>query len=154
MLEPLKHVLSSHRIVLASGSPRRKEILSNSGLGGKFEIIPSTAEENLDRTLPVYKENPWKFAEDTAQLKAEEVFERLQKENGELTTMENSWPKKLNEMSMPATTSISRNFFLYYWDQKVTKHPVLKWDFFLAFVRDAVDTVCYFGLCQFLFHYK
>ena len=80
MLEPLSHALASHRIVLASGSPRRKEILANSGLGGKFEILPSTAEENLDRTLPGYKENPWKFAEDTAQLKTDEVFQRLQKQ--------------------------------------------------------------------------
>ena len=90
MLEPLKHVLSSHRIILASGSPRRKEILSNSGLGGKFEIIPSTAEENLDRTLAAYKENPWKFAEDTAQLKADEVFQRLTKENGKKKRKKNN----------------------------------------------------------------
>ncbi len=37
MLEPLKHILSGFRIVLASGSPRRKEILGNSGLPS-FEV--------------------------------------------------------------------------------------------------------------------
>ncbi len=32
MLEPLRGVLGGYRIVLASGSPRRKEILANAGL--------------------------------------------------------------------------------------------------------------------------
>lgn len=48
MLEPLKHVLNQQRIILCSGSPRRKELLSQIGL--KFEVIPSSFEENLDKS--------------------------------------------------------------------------------------------------------
>ncbi len=75
MLEPIMHILSSKRIVLASSSPRRKEILIQSCPNLKVEIVPSKAEENLETSL--YKERPWAFAEETALLKASEVFERL-----------------------------------------------------------------------------
>ncbi len=92
MLEPLKHVLSNYRVVLASGSPRRKELLSTSGLGPfevkpllpvseKFalhsnlfscQVIPSKAEENLDKSS--YVGRPWKYAEDTAELKVQYIL--------------------------------------------------------------------------------
>lgn len=51
MLEPLRHYLSSgFRVVLASGSPRRREILGNSGIPKDvLEVVPSGAEENLAR---------------------------------------------------------------------------------------------------------
>jgi septum formation protein len=75
MLEPIMHILSSKRIVLASSSPRRKEILNQSCPNLKVEIVPSKAEENLETSL--YKERPWAFAEETALLKTSEVFERL-----------------------------------------------------------------------------
>jgi septum formation protein len=75
MLEPIFHSLSSKRIVLASSSPRRKEIFSQSCPKLNIEIIPSLAEENLDVTE--YKDKPWAFAEETALLKAKEVFQRL-----------------------------------------------------------------------------
>ena len=75
MLEPLLHVLSSKRVVLASSSPRRKEIFSQSCPNLEIEIVPSLAEENLDQDQ--YKGKPWAFAEDTAMLKAQEVFQRL-----------------------------------------------------------------------------
>ena len=75
MLEPTMHVLSSKRVVLASSSPRRKEIFSQSCPNLELEIVPSSAEENLDQAL--YKGKPWAFAEDTAMLKAQEVFQRL-----------------------------------------------------------------------------
>ena len=43
-----------------------------------FHVIPSVAEENLDKSDPKYEgENVWKYAVDTARLKAEEVFNRL-----------------------------------------------------------------------------
>ena len=41
--------LQSQRVVLASGSPRRKEILEQLGL--KIEVIPSTFPEDLDKVV-------------------------------------------------------------------------------------------------------
>ena len=75
MLEPILHKLTSQRMVLASSSPRRKEIFSQSCPKLNIEIVPSLAEENLDPLL--YKDKPWAFAEETALLKAKEVFQRL-----------------------------------------------------------------------------
>ena len=75
MLEPFAKVLSSHRIILASGSPRRREILKTALPSLEIEVIPSQAEENLDRTLQKYREKPWLYAQDTAQLKAKGVME-------------------------------------------------------------------------------
>jgi len=82
MLEPLRSILSSHRIILASGSPRRKEILQTALPFMNIEIIPSQAEENLDKSCERYRETPWLYAEDTAQLKAEAVMREIsEKEN-------------------------------------------------------------------------
>ena len=67
MLEPHRAILSTQRIVLASSSPRRKEILSNARLPS-FEIVPPECEENLDRAA--YANKPWDYAADTAELKA------------------------------------------------------------------------------------
>ena len=75
MLEPLRTVLSSHRIILASASPRRREILANALPNFEIEIKPSNAEENLDKAN--YKANPWKYAEDTAELKAKAIMEEI-----------------------------------------------------------------------------
>lgn len=66
------HLLASQRIVLASGSPRRKQILENIGL--KFEVIPSGYEENLDKSL--FK-HPHEYVLETAKHKTLEVAERL-----------------------------------------------------------------------------
>jgi septum formation protein len=70
MLEPLRESLNKTRIILASSSPRRKEILENIGL--KLEIRPSLVEENLDRSL--YAGKPADFVMDTAEIKADDVF--------------------------------------------------------------------------------
>jgi len=48
MLQPFLDKLNAERIILASGSPRRKQILENIGL--KIEIVPSEFEENLDKS--------------------------------------------------------------------------------------------------------
>lgn len=77
MLEPVRHILDAKRIILASGSPRRSEILRSARL--KFRVVPSTAEENLDRTK--FGHAPWDFAIQTARLKADEVFERVKQES-------------------------------------------------------------------------
>jgi len=71
MLEPVKHLLSTKRIILASGSPRRRELLQNIGI--KCEIIPSTFEEDLDPK----KYSPDAFVTETAKFKVLEVSERL-----------------------------------------------------------------------------
>lgn len=74
MLEPIKHVLSKQRIVLASGSPRRREILKMIGLN--FEVEASRFEENLDKTSFAH---PCEYVKENAKQKAIEVWERLSK---------------------------------------------------------------------------
>ncbi|KAL7739232.1 hypothetical protein ACLKA6_015090 [Drosophila palustris] len=72
MLAPIKHLLSNYRIVLASGSPRRQELVQMLGLNA--ELCPSTFEENLD---PADFKDFSDFIEATALGKADEVFDRL-----------------------------------------------------------------------------
>lgn len=48
MLYPFVKQLNGMKVILASQSPRRSEILNKIGL--KFEIIPSSFEENIDPT--------------------------------------------------------------------------------------------------------
>eukprot|EP00612_Vaucheria_litorea_P007316 CAMPEP_0171471230 /NCGR_PEP_ID=MMETSP0946-20130122/581_1 /TAXON_ID=109269 /ORGANISM="Vaucheria litorea, Strain CCMP2940" /LENGTH=225 /DNA_ID=CAMNT_0012000681 /DNA_START=136 /DNA_END=813 /DNA_ORIENTATION=- len=58
--------------VLASKSPRRKEIFELMGISENLQIIPSQFEENLDKNQ--FK-NPGEYASMTAQSKAAEVAE-------------------------------------------------------------------------------
>ena len=60
-------------LVLASGSPRRKEIL-NELLGLGVRVVASTFEEDLDKS----KFTPETYVQENARLKALEVWERLQ----------------------------------------------------------------------------
>ena len=76
MLQPILKELNLSRIVLASGSPRRKEILSSAGIC--LEIIPSVFEENLDKSL--FK-HPSDYAKENAKQKALEVASRLLSDN-------------------------------------------------------------------------
>ncbi|KIO16730.1 hypothetical protein M407DRAFT_85682 [Tulasnella calospora MUT 4182] len=63
---------NNKRVVLASASPRRKEILSTFGINP--DIIPSTFEETLSHTdYP----NVYEYSVATATEKAVEVYERL-----------------------------------------------------------------------------
>lgn len=71
MLEPILSKLGGKRIILASGSPRRKEILSRIEL--HFEVIPSTFEENLDKSLFT----PEGYVQETARMKTLEVANRI-----------------------------------------------------------------------------
>lgn len=71
MLEPIRHTLEFQRIILASVSPRRSEILRNAGLN--FEIVPSLFEENLD---PKKFQNHGEYAVETAYRKVLDVAER------------------------------------------------------------------------------
>lgn len=72
MLQPIINSLNSKRIVLASGSPRRKQILENIGL--KIEIQKSTFEENFDKSA--FK-SPIDYVKATAKQKTLEVASLL-----------------------------------------------------------------------------
>ncbi|XP_072900289.1 probable bifunctional dTTP/UTP pyrophosphatase/methyltransferase protein isoform X1 [Hemitrygon akajei] len=64
--------LAGKRVVLASASPRRREILNNVGL--RFEVVPSWFKENLDKST--FK-TPYDYAKETAKQKALEVATRM-----------------------------------------------------------------------------
>lgn len=57
------------KVVLASGSPRRKELLGN--IFDEFEVIPSTVEENIEFT------NVEDYVKELAFIKAKDVFEMI-----------------------------------------------------------------------------
>ena len=57
------------RVVLASTSPRRKELLGN--IYSEFEVIPSTVEENIEFT------NVEDYVKELAYIKAMDVFEMI-----------------------------------------------------------------------------
>ncbi|CAF0760549.1 unnamed protein product [Brachionus calyciflorus] len=72
MLGPINHILKNRNIVLASGSPRRKEILEKN-LGLNIQIIPSTFPENLDKS----KYEPASYVMENSRLKALDVASGL-----------------------------------------------------------------------------
>ncbi|XP_072937236.1 dTTP/UTP pyrophosphatase [Epargyreus clarus] len=73
MLQPVMNVLKQKNIVLASGSPRRKELIENIGL--KVKLCASLFEEDLDpKKFGSFSE----FVEETALQKVLEVDGRLQ----------------------------------------------------------------------------
>ncbi|XP_020629882.1 N-acetylserotonin O-methyltransferase-like protein [Orbicella faveolata] len=76
MLEPLLEVLSSQRIILASSSPRRCEILRKVGLN--FDVIPSRFEETLDKSA--FK-HPYEYVLENSKQKALEVAGRIDESN-------------------------------------------------------------------------
>jgi predicted house-cleaning NTP pyrophosphatase (Maf/HAM1 superfamily) len=63
--------LKNKRIILASGSPRRQEILSRLGLN--FDVVPSKFPETLDKA----KYTPSEYAIANATEKGLEVYGRL-----------------------------------------------------------------------------
>ncbi|XP_054979585.1 probable bifunctional dTTP/UTP pyrophosphatase/methyltransferase protein isoform X2 [Sorex araneus] len=72
VLCPVLGKLLHKRVVLASASPRRQEILNNAGL--RFEVVPSRFKETLDKaSFPA----PSAYAVETAKQKALEVAQRL-----------------------------------------------------------------------------
>eukprot|EP00105_Crassostrea_gigas_P003926 XP_011416962.1 PREDICTED: N-acetylserotonin O-methyltransferase-like protein [Crassostrea gigas] len=75
MLQPILHQLNSTRIVLASSSPRRKQILGNINL--KFDTAKSNFEENLDKSS---FSSPIEYVRETARQKILEVAQRLYQE--------------------------------------------------------------------------
>ncbi|KAI9837096.1 MAG: hypothetical protein M1819_000747 [Sarea resinae] len=67
---PALNVVRGKRVILASASPRRKQLLALLGLP-KFEIIPSTTPENLSKSL-----SPFEYVLQTATQKALSVYAR------------------------------------------------------------------------------
>lgn len=61
------------KYILASASPRRKELLTQAGF--QFEIIPSLAEETYTKTVPS------EIVTELAAQKAADVFHRYKEEN-------------------------------------------------------------------------
>ncbi|XP_018416751.1 PREDICTED: N-acetylserotonin O-methyltransferase-like protein [Nanorana parkeri] len=72
LLNPVISKLAGKRVVLASASPRRQDILSNVGL--RFEVVPSWFKETLDKSL---FSAPQEYAVETAKQKALEVARRM-----------------------------------------------------------------------------
>lgn len=72
MLEPIRHILLKQRNVLASGSPRRREILASVGL--PVEVLESNFIENLDKDS---FSHPCEYVKENAKQKAVEVWKRL-----------------------------------------------------------------------------
>lgn len=72
MLVDKLDVLRAARLVLASGSPRRKEIL-NDILGLDVRVVPSTFAEDLDKSTFT----PEGYVQENARIKAREVWKQL-----------------------------------------------------------------------------
>ncbi|KAF7726895.1 hypothetical protein EC973_008190 [Apophysomyces ossiformis] len=70
---PLLRFLSKKKVILASASPRRREILTDMGL--VFEVVTTLKP---DENNPLAYESPAEYVKDTARMKAKEVLERCQ----------------------------------------------------------------------------
>ncbi len=71
--------MSGYRIVLASGSPRRKEILGK--LQTDFEVMVSNVEEITDETEPV------EIVKALSKLKAEDIFGKIHDETEKIVVI-------------------------------------------------------------------
>ena len=73
MLQPFKYILQQKRLILASSSPQRKELLKS--IDVNFETIVSNFAEDLD--LSLYNNNLAQYVIDTAEHKCRHVFNEL-----------------------------------------------------------------------------
>ncbi|KAI4486874.1 hypothetical protein M0802_012260 [Mischocyttarus mexicanus] len=73
MLKSTRQALASTRVILASGSPIRYQIIQK--LGFDFEVIVSDYDESLDRSM---YESHGEYVQELAKLKAYEVHKRIQ----------------------------------------------------------------------------
>ena len=62
-----------HRLILASASPRRRELLEQ--IGAEFEVIPAQGEEIIS------KDSPEQVVLELSRQKAQEIAERVQDDN-------------------------------------------------------------------------
>ncbi|KAI7897633.1 inosine triphosphate pyrophosphatase-like protein [Cokeromyces recurvatus] len=72
---PILETLCNKTIVLASASPRRREILTDMGL--KFSVVTTLKPDEND---PTAYETRSEYVADTAYMKAKEVFDRCQED--------------------------------------------------------------------------
>ena len=100
MLQPVKYILQQKRIILASSSPQRKQLLQSIGLN--FDIIVSDFAEDLD--LLSYKENLSQYVIDTAEQKCRLVYQRIKS---------NEHEKQHNVIIIGADTMCSLNNVVY-----------------------------------------
>ncbi|KAG0172532.1 hypothetical protein DFQ28_010613 [Apophysomyces sp. BC1034] len=70
---PLLRFLSNKNVVLASASPRRREILTDMGI--VFEVVTTLKPDEND---PFAYATPGEYVKDTARMKAKEVLARCQ----------------------------------------------------------------------------
>ncbi|KAK6859793.1 hypothetical protein PG990_012904 [Apiospora arundinis] len=75
---PILTYMKSHKVILASGSPRRKMLLHRLGLTD-FEVVPSTLPEDLCKTTLV----PFEYVTATARQKCLDVYEKAVEKGGE-----------------------------------------------------------------------
>jgi len=75
MLEPIRHIITRQRNILASTSPRRQEILQS--VKFKFETIKPDFEENLDKSS---FSHPCEYVKENAKQKAMSVWRQLVRE--------------------------------------------------------------------------
>ena len=68
-----------NKIILASASPRRRELLEQ--LGVEFEIIPSQVEEKMKSM------EPSRMVMELSEIKAEDIYNHLSQEEKELSTV-------------------------------------------------------------------
>lgn len=89
--------MSSYQIILASASPRRKEILENQGI--PFTVMVSECEEKTKETIPA------KVVRDLSEQKALSVYDRLeQKENVIILSADTVVSKDGEILGKPADT--------------------------------------------------
>lgn len=65
----MKTIRDIKKIILASGSPRRKELLSQMGI--EFSVIPSNVEEKVTRKIP------WEVVMELSTLKARDIMYKV-----------------------------------------------------------------------------
>ncbi|KAJ2518965.1 hypothetical protein GGI11_002716 [Coemansia sp. RSA 2049] len=83
----LSALSSQYRIILASASPRRKELLDR--LNIEYEVIPSEFAENLDKSQFASAKG---YVLETACKKTEEVYNRIKRE---METYQQQWRRLL-----------------------------------------------------------
>lgn len=65
--------MSNYNIILASGSPRRRELMDR--IGAKYTVIPSDREEDMSDCVPS------RLVEGLSKMKAEDIFDKLSRMN-------------------------------------------------------------------------
>lgn len=71
MMQSVEDICSNYKVILASSSPRRYEIMHDNMGFRDLETIKPSFEEDLDKNL--YKNDPIKYVIDTSRCKAESI---------------------------------------------------------------------------------